>query len=160
MKETPCCCLLDPPGTPNCIDVTRDSVTLQWDIPNRDGGSKIVAYSVERRQGRAKWLRCNFTDISETQFTVTGLSAGDRFEFRVIARNAVGTVSPPSNSSGYIMTTDQSSTYIVNVHMDTHIHIYSMYVSIEHFYDFDCHQPLIRGITTDDSFYDLYANST
>lgn len=91
--------------------MTRDSVTLQWDIPKRDGGSKIVAYSVERRQGRGKWLRCNFTDISETQFTVTGLSAGDRFEFRVIARNAVGTVSPPSNSSGYIMTKDESSKY-------------------------------------------------
>lgn len=103
--------LLDPPGTPVCIDVTRDSVTLQWDIPKRDGGSKIVAYSVERRQGRGKWLRCNFTDISETQFTVTGLSPGDRFEFRVIARNAVGTVSPPSNSSGYIMTKDESSKF-------------------------------------------------
>lgn len=102
---------LDPPGTPVCIDVTRDSVTLQWDIPKRDGGSKIVAYSVERRQGRGKWLRCNFTDISETQFTVTGLTPGDRFEFRVIARNAVGTVSPPSNSSGYIMTKDESSKY-------------------------------------------------
>lgn len=103
---------LDPPGTPACIDVTRDSVTLKWDIPKRDGGSKIVAYSVERRQGRGKWLRCNFTDISETQFTVTGLSSGDRFEFRVIARNAVGTVSPPSNSSPYIMTKDENSKYI------------------------------------------------
>lgn len=103
---------LDPPGTPNCIDVTRDSVTLQWEPPKRDGGSRIVAYSVERRQGRARWLRCNFVDISECQFTVTGLAAGDRFEFRVIARNAVRTVSPPSQSSGYIMTKDESGMYI------------------------------------------------
>lgn len=102
---------LDPPGTPVCVDVTRDSVTLQWDVPKRDGGSKIVAYSVERRQGRGKWLRCNFTDVSETQFTVSGLSPGDRFEFRVMARNAIGTVSPPSNSSGYIMTKDESGKY-------------------------------------------------
>lgn len=72
-----------------------------------------MAYSVERRQGRARWLRCNFTDISECQFTVTGLACGDRFEFRVIARNAVGTVSPPSQSSGYIMTKDESSKYII-----------------------------------------------
>lgn len=99
---------LDPPGALNCIDVTRDSVTLQWEPPKRDGGSRIVAYSVERRQGRARWLRCNFIDISECQFTVTSLAAGDRFEFRVIARNAVGTVSPPSQSSGYIMTKDES----------------------------------------------------
>lgn len=107
---------LDPPGTPNCIDVTRDSVTLQWEPPKRDGGSRIVAYSVERRQGRARWLRCNFIDISECQFTVTGLPAGDRFEFRVIARNAVGTVSPPSQSSGYIMTKDECGMYIQRHH--------------------------------------------
>ncbi|KAI4788997.1 hypothetical protein KUCAC02_035499, partial [Chaenocephalus aceratus] len=99
---------VDPPGKPVCIDVTRDSVTLKWDVPERDGGSKIVGYSVERRQGRGKWLRCNFTDVCETQLTVTSLSSGDRFEFRVIARNAVATVSPPSNSSGYIMTKDES----------------------------------------------------
>lgn len=72
-----------------------------------------MAYSVERRQGRARWLRCNFIDISECQFTVTGLACGDRFEFRVIARNAVGTVSPPSQSSGYIMTKDESGRYII-----------------------------------------------
>lgn len=102
---------LDPPGTPNVIDVTRDTVTLKWDTPKKDGGFKIVAYSVERRQGRGKWLRCNFTDISDLQFTITGLSAGDRYEFRVIARNAVGTVSPPSQSSGYVMTKDESGNY-------------------------------------------------
>lgn len=106
----------DPPGTPVCIDVTRDSVTLQWDVPKKDGGSRIVGYSVERRQGRGKWLRCNFTDVSETQFTVTALSPGDRFEFRVIARNAVGTISPPSNSSGYIMTKDESSRFCLKFH--------------------------------------------
>lgn len=104
---------LDPPGTPDCIDVTRESVTLKWDPPKRDGGSKIVAYSVERRQGKGRWLRCNFIDISECQFTVTSLSPGDRFEFRVIARNAVSTVSPPSQSSGLIMTRDESGKYII-----------------------------------------------
>lgn len=72
-----------------------------------------MAYGVERRQGRARWLRCNFIDISECQYTVTGLACGDRFEFRVIARNAVGTVSPPSQSSGYIMTKDESGMYII-----------------------------------------------
>ena len=124
LKNGPFSSRLDPPGTPVCIDVTRDSVTLKWDIPKRDGGSRIVAYSVERRQGRGKWLRCNFTDVSDTQFTVTGLSPGDRVEFRVIARNAVGTVSPPSNSSGHIMTRDESSKFFedemfINIKKDT-----------------------------------------
>lgn len=68
-----------------------------------------MAYSIEKRQGSAdRWLRCNFTDVSECQYTVTGLSPGDRYEFRVLARNAVGTISPPSQSSGYIMTRDEN----------------------------------------------------
>lgn len=101
--------LSDPPGTPDYIDVTRETVTLKWTPPLRDGGSKIVAYSIEKRQGSEdRWLRCNFTDVSECQYTVTGLSPGDRYEFRVLARNAVGTISPPSQSSGYIMTRDEN----------------------------------------------------
>lgn len=68
-----------------------------------------MAYSIEKRQGSEdRWLRCNFTDVSECQYTVTGLSSGDRYEFRVLARNAVGTISPPSQSSGYIMTRDEN----------------------------------------------------
>lgn len=99
----------DPPGTPDYIDVTKETITLKWNPPLRDGGSKIVAYSIEKRQGSAdRWLRCNFTDVSECQYTVTGLSPGDRYEFRVLARNAVGTISPPSQSSGYIMTRDEN----------------------------------------------------
>lgn len=81
-----------------------------------------MGYSVERRQGRGKWLRCNFTDVSETQFTVTALSPGDRFEFRVIARNAVGTISPPSNSSGYIMTKDESSMFGLKFQLALNLH--------------------------------------
>ena len=98
----------DPPGTPDYIDVTRETITLKWNPPVRDGGSKIVAYSIEKRQGSERWVRCNFTDVCECQYTVTGLSPGDRYEFRIIARNAVGTISPPSQSSGIIMTRDEN----------------------------------------------------
>lgn len=67
-----------------------------------------MAYSIEKRQGSDRWVRCNFTDVSDCQYTVTGLSPGDRYEFRIIARNAVGTISPPSQSSGLIMTRDEN----------------------------------------------------
>lgn len=103
---------LDPPGTPDYIDVTRETITLKWNPPLRDGGSKIVAYSIEKRQGSDRWVRCNFTDVSECQYTVTGLSPGDRYEFRIIARNAVGTISPPSQSSGVIMTRDENGKHL------------------------------------------------
>lgn len=101
--------LSDPPGTPDYIDVTRETITLKWTAPLRDGGSKIVGYSIEKRQGSGdRWVRCNFIDVSECQYTATGLSPGDRYEFRILARNAVGTISPPSQSSGYIMTRDEA----------------------------------------------------
>lgn len=49
---------------------------------------------------------------SECQYTVTGLSPGDRYEFRIIPRNAVGTISPPSQSSGVIMTRDENGKHL------------------------------------------------
>lgn len=83
-----------------------------------------MAYSIEKRQGSAdRWLRCNFTDVSECQYTVTGLSPGDRYEFRVLARNAVGTISPPSQSSGYIMTRDENSknNFLICLYLSTEV---------------------------------------
>lgn len=85
---------------------------LKWDPPKRDGGSKIVAYSIEKRQSQGRWLKTNFTDVTETEFIVTGLTCGERYEFRVIARNAIGTISPPSQSSGYVLIKDESCTFI------------------------------------------------
>uniref|UniRef100_A0A8C1WCJ3 Titin n=1 Tax=Cyprinus carpio TaxID=7962 RepID=A0A8C1WCJ3_CYPCA len=99
-----------PPGMPVVYNVTND-VKLKWDAPKRDGGSKIVAYNVEKRQGKGRWLKSNFSNVTDTEFTVTGLACGERYEFRVIARNAIGTVSPPSQSSGYVLIRDESCKY-------------------------------------------------
>lgn len=41
--------------------------------------------------------------MHDCQYAVTGLATNERYEFRVIARNAIGVVSPPSNSSGLII---------------------------------------------------------
>ncbi|KAF3843851.1 hypothetical protein F7725_002700 [Dissostichus mawsoni] len=94
---------VDPPGQPDYTDVTSDSVTLKWDAPKRDGGSKITSYSLEKRQGKGRWFKANLTDVHECEYTVTGLALNERYEFRVTARNAIGVVSPPSNSSGLIV---------------------------------------------------------
>lgn len=100
--------IVDPPGTPDYVDVTSESVKLKWDAPKRDGGSKIVSYNIEKRQGQGRWLKTNFTDVTETEFLVTGLTCGERYEFRIVARNAIGTISPPSQSSGYVLIRDES----------------------------------------------------
>ena len=105
--------IIDPPGTPDYTDVTSNSVALKWDAPKRDGGSKIVAYNVEKRQGKGRWFKCNFSDIPESEFIAAGLAINERYEFRVTARNAIGTISPPSQSSGYIVVRDESCKYML-----------------------------------------------
>ncbi|XP_061656401.1 titin-like isoform X2 [Syngnathoides biaculeatus] len=100
---------VDPPGQPDYTDVTSDSITLKWDAPKRDGGSKITGYNIEKRQRQGRWFKANLNDVHDCQYTVTGLTMNERYEFRVIARNAIGVVSPPSNSSGLIVVRSENA---------------------------------------------------
>lgn len=97
----------DPPGIPEAIHVTKDTIVIQWTKPEYDGGSNITGYIVEKRDlPEGRWVKANFTNVIETQFTVTGLTENAQYDFRVIAKNAVGTVSKPSYNSGPITASD------------------------------------------------------
>uniref|UniRef100_A0A672P2R7 Titin n=1 Tax=Sinocyclocheilus grahami TaxID=75366 RepID=A0A672P2R7_SINGR len=93
----------DPPETPEAVHVTKNSITIQWTKPEYDGGSVITGYTVEKRDlPEGRWMKASFTNVIETNFTVTGLTEGAKYDFRVIAKNAVGTISKPSYNSGPI----------------------------------------------------------
>uniref|UniRef100_A0A8B9LPH6 Titin n=1 Tax=Astyanax mexicanus TaxID=7994 RepID=A0A8B9LPH6_ASTMX len=95
-------------GTPEAIVITRSLVTIQWTKPQYDGGSVITGYLVERKKlPDGRWMKASFTNIIDTQFTITDLTEGDRYEFRVIARNAAGILSEPSESTGPITAQDE-----------------------------------------------------
>lgn len=82
-------------------DITKSSISLAWQKPNFDGGSPIVGYMIEKREGDSgKWSKANLTNITDTRFTVTGLTQDETYEFRVMAKNAVGSVSNPSVTAG------------------------------------------------------------
>lgn len=71
-----------------------------------DGGSPITGYIVERKpytvSGEGKWLKCNYTNVTDTNFTITALGEGEVYEFRVIAKNANGVLSMASVSTGAV----------------------------------------------------------
>uniref|UniRef100_A0AAX7SZB5 Titin n=1 Tax=Astatotilapia calliptera TaxID=8154 RepID=A0AAX7SZB5_ASTCA len=91
----------DPPGNLTVTNITNTSVTLSWDKPEYDGGAKITGYIVERKElPDSCWLKCNFTNLLDTFFEVTGLTEGEQYNFRVIAKNAAELFSPPSETTG------------------------------------------------------------
>lgn len=103
--------LPDAPGRPEVTDVTRSTVSLIWSAPKYDGGSKVVGYIIERKPvsevGDGRWLKCNYTIVSDNFFTVTALSEGDTYEFCVLAKNAAGVISKGSESTGPVTCRDE-----------------------------------------------------
>uniref|UniRef100_A0A667WU33 Titin n=1 Tax=Myripristis murdjan TaxID=586833 RepID=A0A667WU33_9TELE len=114
--------VLDTPGAPLNLtvkDIKRESVTLTWEPPLIDGGARIKNYLVEKRESTRKayssrrkhpdtrWMKASFTNVIDTQFTITGLTEDCIYEFRVIARNAAGILSAPSQSTGEITAKDE-----------------------------------------------------
>ncbi|XP_037624285.1 titin-like [Sebastes umbrosus] len=88
-----------PPGKPEAVVITRENITLQWEKPRYDGGSTITGYVVEKKElPDGRWMKANFTSVIENQFTITGLTGGQSYEFRVTAKNGAGVWSTPSES--------------------------------------------------------------
>lgn len=97
--------IVDAPGKPEVLDVTKNSVTLVWTKPKNDGGSKIIGYYVEAmRLPGDTWVRCNISsqNVPREEYTATGLEEGAKYQFRVIAKTAVN-ISRPSEITDPIL---------------------------------------------------------
>uniref|UniRef100_A0A8B9FP09 Titin n=1 Tax=Amazona collaria TaxID=241587 RepID=A0A8B9FP09_9PSIT len=82
-----------PPGKITLLDVTSKSVSLSWEKPEHDGGSRILGYIVEMQsKGSEKWSTC--ATVKVTEATVTGLIQGEEYTFRVSAQNEKGISDP------------------------------------------------------------------
>jgi predicted phage tail protein len=72
-------------------------VLLSWSVPASDGAAAITDYTIERSpNGASGWQTINDGTGATTSYTVTGLSDGMGYYFRVAATNAAGG-SAPSN---------------------------------------------------------------
>uniref|UniRef100_A0AAF5DMX8 non-specific serine/threonine protein kinase n=1 Tax=Strongyloides stercoralis TaxID=6248 RepID=A0AAF5DMX8_STRER len=96
------------PSTPEVTEITKNSVSLEWNPPRDDGGSPITGYVVERfeKRGGGDWAPCRSVKFNGTNAVVTGLAEGETYQFRIRAVNAAGE-SPPSNSCQPVICEDQ-----------------------------------------------------
>lgn len=71
------------------MDVTEESVGLQWEPPDDDGGCEITNYIIEKRLSTKRvWEDAGNTE--DTFYTVMGLTDGSKYLFHVAAENEIG----------------------------------------------------------------------
>ena len=87
---------LDKPSPPRNLEVsavTAETATMQWEVPEDDGGSSITGYIVEKRDiSRKMWQKVDSTE--ELTMIVPKLLQGNKYLFRVCAQNQYGVSEP------------------------------------------------------------------
>ena len=64
---------------------------MSWTAPTDDGGSAVTDYRIESSVDGATWTAVDDGVSTATTSTVSGLTNGTIYQFRVAAVNAVGT---------------------------------------------------------------------
>ncbi|KNC26691.1 hypothetical protein FF38_04172 [Lucilia cuprina] len=85
-----------PPGKPQVVDKTEDSISLSWTRSNKVGASSLVGYVVEMfaKNETDGWLQVA-SRVQNTTYTQVGLLPGTNYFFLIRAENTHG-VSLPS----------------------------------------------------------------
>lgn len=74
-------------------------MSIRWEEPYHDGGSKVVGYWIEKKERNTiLWVKENKTPCFECDYKITGLVEGLEYQFRTYALNAAG-VSKASEAS-------------------------------------------------------------
>ena len=73
-------------------EATSTSMRVSWAAPASDGGAAITDYAIQyRKVGELSWSEFTHAASSATTVTVTGLSTGSTYTFRIAAVNRAGT---------------------------------------------------------------------
>lgn len=109
--------ILEPPSAPgkpivlphDLVNSPTDPevVTIKWSRSVYDGGSAIIGFLVEhRRTGSQHWISTLPSGelVPNTELSISGLEPGWRYQFRIIAENAVGKSDPSEISDPLTVT--------------------------------------------------------
>ena len=94
------------PGVPTAVGGTPSltAVALTWTAPTDNGGVALTDYVVQySSDAGSTWSTFADGVSTTTAATVTGLTSGNSYRFRVAAKNSVGTGSFSANSSSIIL---------------------------------------------------------
>ena len=88
----------DPPRWPATSQIGTDSLVLEWQQPQWDGGSAITNFIVEKQElPMTSWTRVGHTRFN--LMPVTDLAPGGEYRFRVFAENVYGRSDASDESS-------------------------------------------------------------
>uniref|UniRef100_A0A3B5ATJ0 Titin n=1 Tax=Stegastes partitus TaxID=144197 RepID=A0A3B5ATJ0_9TELE len=86
----------------NQLVTCRSNSTFTIDVPISGRPAPKVTWKLEEMRLKSRWLKCNYTNVTDNFYTVTALGEGEPYEFRVIAKNANQVFSIPSESTGSV----------------------------------------------------------
>ena len=94
------------PGAPGSLSVSVNDtgkLDVSWSPPESNGGSSVTGYRVQWREAPDSWdtpADVSETTVTGTSHTVTGLTDGVEYTFRVFAVNSAGDSSATDDESG------------------------------------------------------------
>lgn len=92
----------DVPGNPTGFTATNagpTKITLSWSPPSNNGGSAIIGYKIDVKEGTGDYeTLVSNSQSTATTFSHTGLTTGTTYYYRVSAINEIGT-GPASDAS-------------------------------------------------------------
>uniref|UniRef100_A0A8B9JAH4 Immunoglobulin like and fibronectin type III domain containing 1, tandem duplicate 4 n=1 Tax=Astyanax mexicanus TaxID=7994 RepID=A0A8B9JAH4_ASTMX len=89
------------PAPPKVVSAFKNCIHLEWTPPEKDGGTKILGYQLEKRKKDTnQWIALNPVNepIEALKYAVKEVSEGSEYEFRVSAINASGAGEPSGPS--------------------------------------------------------------
>lgn len=98
--------LIDSPGPCGAVkvkEVSRDSVTITWDVPALDGGAPVNNYIIERREAAMRAFKTVTTKCNKSIYRITGLQEGLMYYFRVLPENIYGIGEPCETSDAILV---------------------------------------------------------